>query len=81
MSDRQVDSNCEWIGWSFLCGHKQDTMEIWGVVAEAMGGKRMCEFIIFILSGERERDSLACLVIPYSTPHDILAEPIALVFY
>lgn len=47
MSDRQVDSNCEWIGWSFLCGHKQDTMEIWGVVAIAMGGKRMCEFILY----------------------------------
>lgn len=55
MSDRQVDSNCE---WSFLCGHKQDTMEIWGVVAEAMGGKRMCEFILYhfhSLRSERER--------------------------
>ena len=63
---------------SHCCSFGDTGRMLWkheGVVAAVVVRDEMCELILLLFLFSQERDSLACLVIPYSTSYNIWVHP------
>lgn len=81
VSDRHVDRDCGWILLLLFWGYGQNAVETWG-----SGDCRDCEgrdvwAYSLSFSFSQGRDSLARLVIPYSTSYNIWVHPAVPTFY
>lgn len=69
---------------SHCCSFRDMGGMLWkheGVVAAVIVRDEMCELILLSFLFSQERDSLACLVIPYSTSYNIWVHPAVPTFY